>query len=154
MVKKKKNEVWTYIIATVLFCILLVNLYLLWNTVTGKVSAKIDCSINNIEYVRLENGSGECLFPLVKGNVSMCALPRDFHCDGLIQNFPLLRAILEMRISSISLPENGVIINLDSIDFLAEFGVVFYTVSEKNEVTFFGFDSSISTIFIFSKVMR
>jgi hypothetical protein len=97
MEKNKISVVAIYFIIGLLVIIALINIYMAWKEATYKMSAQIDCNVEKIDYVYLtdENGTGNCMFPLVSGNVTVCALPKDFHCKGLIQDFPLFRAILE-----------------------------------------------------------
>ena len=70
-----------------------------WLQVTEKMSAEVDCTVHQIDYVTLTdaNGTGTCMFALVQGNVTMCALPRDVNCHGLVQDFPVVRFILERK---------------------------------------------------------
>ena len=71
----------------------------LWKISTSRMSARADCEVNSIEYITM-HGEGECMFPLITSetnNYTVCALPNDVHCSGLVQDFPLLRYIVEME---------------------------------------------------------
>jgi len=94
MVEKKKSNVWMWILIGLIALIALATVYQAWNFATYRMSAQIDCSSNRIDYVTL-TGDGKCMFPLVQGNISICALPKDIHCRGSVQDFPLVRAIIE-----------------------------------------------------------
>ena len=69
--------------------------YSTWEIATTRVSADIDCEINQIDYVPISNATEECAIPMIKGEKPMCALPRDIHCKGAIQNFPIIRGLME-----------------------------------------------------------
>jgi hypothetical protein len=90
----------TVVVIAAIMIIAVTQVYTAWHIATSKVSAQMDCQINHINYISLtedKDGNGDCAFPLVTGNVTMCALPEDIHCSGLIQDFPIIRAIIEMN---------------------------------------------------------
>ena len=76
--------------------LILANAYIVWDAATTKASAQFKCDINQIDYVTLK-GNGSCWFPVVQGDKSMCALPRDIHCEGLVQDFPIVKGLLKLR---------------------------------------------------------
>ena len=82
-----------FILLTVL---VLISLYQLWLTMTAKVSIEGGCRIEQIDYV-LVSGNGTCLVPVVSGDVSICALPRDIMCEGAARQVPLVRLLMESR---------------------------------------------------------
>jgi hypothetical protein len=99
---KARIEKWVkrvaIVVVVLMFCLFLIEIYFVWSFATNKVSGEIDCSVKQIDYISLtedKDGVGDCSFPLVSGNVTMCALPRDFHCRGTLQNFPIVRAFVE-----------------------------------------------------------
>jgi hypothetical protein len=71
---------------------------MIWNAANTKVSGSIDCEIKQIDYITLK-GNGSCMFGLVAGetgtDTSVCALPKDIHCSGTLQDFPIVKAIVE-----------------------------------------------------------
>ena len=93
MKRQQKNMVVLYVIAVFLFLLVVISLFMLWNGMTSRASGMIDCSVSRIDYAVVVNGS--CALPFSEGNTSICALPRDIHCKGLIQDFPIVKAILE-----------------------------------------------------------
>ena len=95
---KKQQSVTLYIIAVFLFLLVAISLFMLWNSMTSRASGMIECKINQIDYVYLtdDNGSGSCALPaMISGNLTACALPKDFYCKGLLQDFPIVKTILE-----------------------------------------------------------
>jgi hypothetical protein len=76
--------------------LIVANIYMVWDMSTTKASAQLRCDINHIDYVKLK-GNGTCAFSAVAGDVSMCALPRDIHCEGLVQDFPLIKGLMKLR---------------------------------------------------------
>jgi hypothetical protein len=98
MVETKKSNVWMWVLIGLFALIALATVYQAWSFATYRMSAQIDCSSNQIDYVTLtgdDAAKGECAFPLVDGATMICALPKDIHCKGLVQDFPLVRAIVE-----------------------------------------------------------
>jgi hypothetical protein len=76
--------------------IIFVNFYLVWDAATTKGSAQIRCKIDHIRYVELV-GNGTCMFALVDGDVGYCALPEDVECEGLVQDFPIIKGLMKLR---------------------------------------------------------
>jgi hypothetical protein len=81
--------------------IVVVQIYTVWSFATAKVSGEIECSSDYIEYITYNTSSVyapdvDCAIPVVNGGLfKVCALPRDIHCRGALQNFPIIRAIVE-----------------------------------------------------------
>lgn len=81
------------IILIILFCIVgLTGIYVAWDVTTSRVSMQFSCTVHEIEYVNL-TGDGKCLFALVQGNVSICGLPKDVQCSGVLQDVPIAKML-------------------------------------------------------------
>ena len=91
--EQQKKKVLGIIGLVLLWIITLCAIYVAWNMATARFSAQFDCTIHNIEYINL-TGDGSCMFPLVSGNVSICALPKDIHCSGLMQDVSIMKVLL------------------------------------------------------------
>ena len=107
--KKKNNNVWIFVLIAMMFIIMSCTIYTVWSVATSRVSGGIDCSFSNIDYITYQNSATtrgydeslvtysapECI-PFVSGiDFTVCALPQDIHCSGTLQNFPIVRAIVE-----------------------------------------------------------
>ena len=103
--RRRDEKKWIFWKIAVIFLILAASVFVVlgiasfWKISTSRMSARADCEVNSIEYITM-NGEGECMFPLITSetnNYTVCALPNDVHCSGLVQDFPLLRYIVEME---------------------------------------------------------
>jgi hypothetical protein len=111
--KKKNNNMWTFVLVAMVFVVMVSAIYTVWSVVTSRVSGEIDCSFNNIDYITYQNVinpssysladgrriptylTPECI-PFVKGyDFTVCALPKDISCRGSLQNFPIVRVLVE-----------------------------------------------------------
>jgi len=97
---KKKNNVWLVVLIALVAIIVIMQIYTVWSFATAKVSGEIECSSDHIDYVSynrtIYQPAVDCVIPVVKeGLNTVCALPRDIHCRGALQNFPIMRAIME-----------------------------------------------------------
>ena len=81
MVEKKSN-VWMWVLIGLIALIALATVYQAWNFATYRMSAKVECSSNQINYVTLtgdDAAKSKCMFTLVDGETMICALPQDIH---------------------------------------------------------------------------
>ena len=68
-----------------------------WHMATASVGMSAECEVDEIVYRDFE-GDGECVFLLAYSdslNMSTCGFPKDIHCKGDVESFPLFRAIKE-----------------------------------------------------------
>lgn len=100
MVKEKKS-VWLSVVTTMglitMIVVIFSSMYIIWNASTMELSAQVECKVSEMEYVNL-SGDGECMFLMASSeseNESICGLPKDFHCKGLMQDFPIARLVIE-----------------------------------------------------------
>lgn len=100
MGNEEKKGVWWYVFGTMgmitMIVMILANGYAAWATSTMEISAQAECKVNEMQYVNL-SGDGECLFLMVSSeteNISICGLPQDFHCTGLMQDFPIAKLVV------------------------------------------------------------
>lgn len=93
-IENKKRMVSNIIIGAVVVLVFL-QLYMVWMAMTARGSAQFECSVKKIDYVALQ-GNGSCMFPMVQGDVSYCALPQDIYCKGTLSEFPLMRGIQQL----------------------------------------------------------
>jgi hypothetical protein len=96
MEKKRWDRLFLVIVGVATAVFLLLSAYIAWDTATTKAYGSFDCEVRQIDYVRLQ-GNGSCVFPLVQGDESWCALPRDVRCSGAVGDFPLVKALVKLR---------------------------------------------------------
>jgi len=100
MANQEKKSAWTYVMYTMgmvtMVVLIFANVYAAWAASTMEISAQMECKVNQMDYVNL-SGDGECLFVLVSSeeeNISICGLPKDFHCKGTMQDFPIAKLVV------------------------------------------------------------
>lgn len=96
---KKRQEIILAVVATSMLVTMFVGIFIAWSVATMNVSGSVKCTVDEVDYVTLTdvNGSGECMFPLVKGNTSICALPKKFECSGIVSDVSMVRAIQALQ---------------------------------------------------------
>lgn len=100
MGKNEKKSMWLSVIGTMgiitMIVVIVASSYMAWNAATMEIAAQVECEVNEMEYVNL-SGDGECLLLMVSSeseNISICGLPKDFHCTGLMQDFPIANLVV------------------------------------------------------------
>jgi hypothetical protein len=99
MAKKEVKNGWNWrdsVFVLVAFVVISGMLYFAWDVATARVSMEGKCVVHQIDYVNL-TGNGSCIFPLVQGDVSICALPRDIDCSGLVTDVSLMKVLMSGR---------------------------------------------------------
>ncbi len=100
MVNKEKKSLWYSAIGTLavitMIVVILSSSYMAWNASTMELAAQVECKVTEMEYVNL-TGDGKCLILMASSkseNESICGLPKDFHCKGLMQDFPIAKLVV------------------------------------------------------------
>jgi hypothetical protein len=85
----KDEKRWLSILLAIMATILIImGVYSIWNTSTTKMSASFNCELTEIKY---DNTS--CWYNSTKFD---CIKPTNVRCSGIIQDFPITKAIMEI----------------------------------------------------------
>jgi len=93
MIDKKKNTV-GIIIAILLGITIIIEILLLWQFSTSRASGKISCESKEITYISYKEDVS-CIGAVRGEGFTVCALPKDLKCEGIIQDFPIMRFLIE-----------------------------------------------------------